>query len=67
MLSKTVQERQPNKVKGGIGGIGKSARSLLHGIVDGQHGFKDAFNTTDGAFVIARKEGKRAIKTGVYK
>ncbi len=59
--------RKPNKVHGGVGGIGKSARSFLREIMSDKDTFESVFNTDNGKFVIARKGGKKQIKTGLYK
>ncbi len=67
MLGTPGQKRQPGKVKGGIGGIGKTARAHLRDIRDGKMTFSQAFNTDYGKFLIARQKGKKEIKTGLYR
>ena len=54
-------------MKGGVGGIGKSARYYLREIQDGKMTFHAAFNGKDGQFIIAREGGKKLIKTGLYR
>ncbi len=67
ILGKPVYVRKPGEVRGGIGGIGKLARQNLKEIHEGRQSFHDAFNSTDGRFVIARKKGKAMMKTCLYK
>ena len=67
ILFQDVYVRKPNKVLGGVGGIGKSARYFLREIMSDKETFESVFNTDNGKFVIARKGGKKQIKTGLYK
>ncbi len=67
MLKTRVQVRKPNSVKGGVGGIGKTARSHLKQIKKGKETFHSVFNTANGKFLIARKGGKTLVKTGMYR
>ncbi len=66
-LEKPMQERKPNKVRGGIGGIGKTFRAILTLIQNGDTTFKEAFHGKTGLFLIARKDGKKLMKTCMYR
>ncbi len=59
--------RDPKSVKGGVGGIGKSARTFLRQISEGSETFDSVFNIRSGKFVIARKDGKKQFKTCLYR
>ncbi len=62
-----MYRRKPNLVKGGVGGIGKTARYFLREIKDNAETFESVFNEMTGKFIIGRKGGKKQIKTCLYR
>ncbi len=67
MSNKDLQLLNVAEVEGGVGGMGKMARGHLRDIKRGKATFGDKFNTENGEFIIARKEGKRQYKTAMYR
>ncbi len=67
VLDQEVYHRKPNSVKGGVGGMGKTARYFLRRIKDNAETFQSVFNEKSGKFIIGRKGGKKQIKTCLYR
>ncbi len=67
ILHQELYTREPNSVKGGVGGISKLARQFLRQIKNGLETFESVFNGKSGKFIIARKNGKKTIKTCLYR
>ncbi len=47
--------------------MGKSARALVREIKNGTFSFLDVFNSKNGQFIIACHEGKKKVKTALYR
>ncbi len=67
ILQTLAQNRNPTKVRGVIGGTGKVARLVLREIQKGRLTFLEAFNKTNGRFLVSRSHGKNLVKAGLYR
>ncbi len=54
-------------MRGVIGGTGKVARLVLREIQEGELTFLEAFNKTNGRFLVSRSHGKNLVKAGLYR